>query len=70
MRVDNDGADASRAGLYCGGEVGATFIFGNLIVVALGAGLGYEDLSAVVEGDRIGRRGLSPRFRLGLGLAF
>ena len=70
VRVESQSGVERSAGFYGGGMVGATLIIADLLVGSLGVGLGYHDLSAVIEGERVGLRGLSPRFRLAVGVAF
>ncbi|MCA9602212.1 MAG: hypothetical protein KC417_09320, partial [Myxococcales bacterium] len=58
VSVDNGNDSASTAGVYAGGEIGFTLILFDFLAGSVGAGLGYQDLSAVVDGARIGPHGV------------
>lgn len=70
IRVKRGQVEDTGAGTTLGGMIGYTLILAEVFVASVGIGAGHRNFTTDVDGERIGHRGLEPRFRLALGFAF
>jgi hypothetical protein len=63
------GSNYGSLGLGAGAMAGFNLVLGHFMG-SLGAGVGYFDNSTTASGTRIGQYGVTPRFRLSLGVSF